>query len=371
MKTSALIIAISLALNTAAIAKPHDMKGHGEYGRSPLAQTQLNTCEPVLSEETALSLTAVEQQHLAYMREEEKLARDVYVFLADKWPQAPVFVNITRSEQEHMNTIKRLLDAAQLADSAHSEAGVFNNGALQTLYNDLTVQGSASLAQAYQVGALIEEVDIADLQTALTEVENTAVVAVFNQLINGSYHHLRAFVGQMDGDYTAQKLSPAQVDGILTGDVAEQGHRHGMGMTADARPVNTSACFNTEIQSESGAQGNNIQVSSGETVNIGSTITPANEDVGLDADLVTTVEFTPNGSNRSHHFMRVEGQWQAWDGNMHSLKADRAKVKLNRQENVPVYQGALPAGEYAVSVGYRLQNGSLFFNAEDISLSAE
>ena len=43
------------------------------------------------------------------------------------------------------------------------------------------------------VGALIEEVDINDIQKELDEhVDNQDIVFVYDNLINGSYNHLRA-----------------------------------------------------------------------------------------------------------------------------------------------------------------------------------
>ena len=40
------------------------------------------------------------------MREEEKVARDVYLSLNDTW-NLRIFKNITSSEQTHMNAIKK------------------------------------------------------------------------------------------------------------------------------------------------------------------------------------------------------------------------------------------------------------------------
>jgi len=46
-------------------------------------------------------LTAEEETELVYMREEEKLARDVYLTLTDTW-QLPIFWNIAGAKQRHM-----------------------------------------------------------------------------------------------------------------------------------------------------------------------------------------------------------------------------------------------------------------------------
>ena len=45
------------------------------------------------------------------------------------------------------------------------------------------------------VGALIETVDIIDIQKEIDEqVDNEDIAIVYDNLINGSYNHLRAFV---------------------------------------------------------------------------------------------------------------------------------------------------------------------------------
>ena len=54
------------------------------------------------------ALSTQESASLVLMREEEKLARDVYTFLARKW-NVPVFTNIAASEQMHMDQLALLL----------------------------------------------------------------------------------------------------------------------------------------------------------------------------------------------------------------------------------------------------------------------
>ena len=70
------------------------------------------------------------------MREEEKLAHDVYVTLYAQW-DLPIFQNISRSEQTHTDAVKTLIDRYGLTDPASSKVGVFTNPDLQALYNDL------------------------------------------------------------------------------------------------------------------------------------------------------------------------------------------------------------------------------------------
>ena len=66
---------------------------------------------------SAATLTKPEIDALLLMREEEKMARDVYLELNDLWG-LPIFQNIANSEQTHMNAVKTLLDRYGLQDPA-------------------------------------------------------------------------------------------------------------------------------------------------------------------------------------------------------------------------------------------------------------
>ncbi len=158
-----------------------------------------------------------EAASLSFMREEEKLARDVYQNLYAQW-QDVVFNNIATSEQTHMDQIKCLLDGYGLPDSALDEVGRFNNSDLQTLYDSLIERGQTSLIEALRVGGLIEEVDIKDLQQAISETEVVEIQMVYNNLLKGSENHLRAFTGrleQLGETYTPQLLSAEAVSDAL------------------------------------------------------------------------------------------------------------------------------------------------------------
>ena len=90
-------------------------------------------------------LDAVEVAGLLYMREEEKLARDVYLTLYEKW-EMPIFQNIANSESTHMEAIETLIDRYNLEDpAAGKDAGVFTDQTLQGLYDQLVAEGSQSL----------------------------------------------------------------------------------------------------------------------------------------------------------------------------------------------------------------------------------
>ena len=164
------------------------------------------------------SLSAEEAEALLFMREEEKLAHDVYVALYDLW-KVNTFTNIAASEQAHMDAVLQLIQRYGLTDSASTQAGVFTNPELQTLYNTLMAQGKLSLADALKVGAAIEEVDIRDLQDLSAKIDNADLLQVFANLEKGSESHLRAFTtaltAQTGETYTPQFLDQDTYTAIL------------------------------------------------------------------------------------------------------------------------------------------------------------
>ncbi|HMV28271.1 MAG TPA: DUF2202 domain-containing protein [Anaerolineales bacterium] len=150
----------------------------------------------VLDQENTSITTGLSEEEIAgllFMREEEKLARDVYNQLYTIWGQ-PIFKNIAASEQTHMDQIKILLDRYGLTDPALAP-GQFADPTLQALYNQLLAQGSLSLADALNVGALIEKTDIVDLQAHVAQTDQADIQLVYNNLMNASYNHLAAFTG--------------------------------------------------------------------------------------------------------------------------------------------------------------------------------
>jgi hypothetical protein len=157
---------------------------------------------------------------LQYMREEEKLAHDVYVYLYDLW-NVPIFNNISKAETVHTNAIKGLLTYFDIEDPALPGEGEFSNPELQDLYNTLIETGSGSLVDALTVGATIEEVDIIDLDNAMDSCDVDTIDVVYNRLRTGSTHHLKAFVAWLSNqgvDYQPQYLSQEEFDEIINGD---------------------------------------------------------------------------------------------------------------------------------------------------------
>jgi len=164
------------------------------------------------------TLSTDEINSLEFLREEEKLARDVYTTLYSKWG-AKIFNNISSSEQTHMDAVLQLLNKYNITDPVGSNpVGVFQNLTLQNLYNQLVDQGNVSLPDAYKVGATIEDLDIFDLTNALTKIDNQDITLVYEMLTKGSRNHLRSFYKNIinAGDtYIPQYITQPEFDAIV------------------------------------------------------------------------------------------------------------------------------------------------------------
>ena len=180
----------------------------------------------------AATLSAAERARLAFMREEEKLARDVYDALDGN---GQPFVNVQTSEQRHMDAIKALLDAYGLPDpAATTGVGAFTDPTLQALHDDLVASGLASSQAALTVGCTIEDLDLRDLALADEETSRPDLEATYAMLALGSRNHLRAFYGRLTaagGSYTPQYIDQATFDAIVTSP-----HEQGAGKLHQGRP---------------------------------------------------------------------------------------------------------------------------------------
>jgi hypothetical protein len=172
-------------------------------------------------------LEQTEAEGILFMREEEKLARDVYLTLADIW-DVRIFANIARAEQTHMDAVLGLMDNHGLQDPvAGNDIGVFVNSDLQQMYNELVALGSESLESALKVGALIEEVDIEDLVIYLEATIPGDVATVYERLLSGSENHLRAFTSQLESAGIAYEPAVLEADvyqAIISSDIKRGGH---------------------------------------------------------------------------------------------------------------------------------------------------
>jgi hypothetical protein len=190
--------------------------GGGGGSESSASSTPANASTPTPPSVSA-TLSADEIAGLKFMREEEKLAHDVYIAMHALWG-ARVFDNIADSETTHTEAILALLDKHGVDDPAAGKpAGVFEDAVLQSLYDTLVAAGRASLVEALKVGALIEETDIQDIEQRKAVTDEADIVRVYDSLLCGSRNHLRAFDQALRDQgvvYVAQVISQAEWDAI-------------------------------------------------------------------------------------------------------------------------------------------------------------
>jgi len=162
-----------------------------------IAQSSIQEQDPssMLESMPTYNLTQEQKDGLVFMYQEEKVARDVYNNLYEKW-NIKVFSNIAKAEQSHMDAVKSILEKYNL-DIPNDEVGVFELEELQKLYDDLVAMGSVSSSEAIKVGVLVEETDIKDLEELIVDAPEDIKV-IYQSLLNGSYNHLNAFNKQVN-----------------------------------------------------------------------------------------------------------------------------------------------------------------------------
>ncbi len=166
------------------------------------------------------SLSLKEIEDLYHMREEEKLARDVYLTLYKKY-NLIVFKNIAKAEKCHMHMIKVILEKYALEDplkGIENKIGVFKDKKFTKLYSELVARGERSIVEALKVGAFIEDLDIKDLEDALSRTDNKDIKVVYQNLMKGSRNHMRAFIRVLKrygGNYIPKFISKEEFVKII------------------------------------------------------------------------------------------------------------------------------------------------------------
>lgn len=148
----------------------------------------------------ATTISSAVAADLAFSRDEERMARDLYAAIAATYDNAVPFSTIMTSEQRHYDAIGVLLARYGVADpSAGKAAGVYANADIQKLYDSLLAEAKVSLTEAYKVGVAVENRDIADVEGAMSTATQADIDRVYGNLLNGSRMHLQAFTDAANG----------------------------------------------------------------------------------------------------------------------------------------------------------------------------
>ena len=302
---------------------------------------------------------------LLFMREEEKLARDVYRVLYRQW-FANIFENISQSEQTHMDRVKVFITAYGLEDSAREEEGRFNDESLQALYDQLVGQGTVSELEAYKVGALVEEVDIEDLEIAIANTEIEELKAMYTQLLYASHEHLRAFskkIVAIEGSYTAGVLTQEKVDEILSASKSSMpmGNANTIG---GAEESTSNTCFISSLIVDQKILQNGSSIDLNQSVNIAYQVKVDSDDVGKIADWLLIASYAPMPNEPASWFVRNGEQWQTWDGQIANIPAAVNDSVLLSEQTIPVFEGILSEmpGKFTFHIGYQLDDDRLVYN---------
>lgn len=164
-------------------------------------------------------LSSSELETLLFTREEEKLAHDVYVYAYSKYGNF-VFDNIANSESQHVTSILNSMENFNVSDPLNGiqTPGEFTIPALQTLYDNLIARVDMSKNESLLVGLYIEDLDIRDLDQAISETDEPSLIQVYESLKCGSKNHMRTFESLASDAgiiYTPEFISQAEYDAII------------------------------------------------------------------------------------------------------------------------------------------------------------
>ncbi len=159
-----------------------------------------------------------EKSDLIFLREEEKLAHDVYIYAFRKYNNS-TFSNIANSEQSHTNSVLNLLTQRNISDpTADLKEGEFLNQDLQSIYNSLVATVDSSENHALIVGATIEDLDINDIHHFYSHTTNNEILLVYDKLTCGFRNHMRSFFKQLNTlgiNYQPQFISVSEFNAIV------------------------------------------------------------------------------------------------------------------------------------------------------------
>lgn len=190
-------LAVLAACGDLSFREPEGLANVTRVDEQGYTDVDLDALDGALADLSMGQLSEAEVEAILYLREVEKLARDVLRVLGEQW-DAEVFRRVAESENTHTEAIKALIDRYKLWDpSSVTWDGYYNNEELLALYRQLVRQGERSRVEALRVGATIEEISILDLREYRAEADDEDVQMVYENLLRASRNHLRLFVAQL------------------------------------------------------------------------------------------------------------------------------------------------------------------------------
>jgi hypothetical protein len=176
---------------------------------------------PLIQENATTVSAAVpsprEVQGILFIWQEEKAARDLYISLYEE-TNLSIFMDLVRSEQNHMDQAKSMIDKFGLQTPVSDVPGELENQTLREIYNRLLAQGRLSHHEALKSAATFEEISIMDLEKEIAATNMEEIRVVYQGLLAGSRKHLRSYVMDLQElgiQYSPHYISSSEFEEIM------------------------------------------------------------------------------------------------------------------------------------------------------------
>lgn len=190
-------------------------------------------------------------------------------------------------------------------------------------------------------------------------LQRTAIVNI--TVIPGCRYNMIGLNGKgevMDGGFNC--ITP-QVN-----DLSPNCRNNSVGIDAEGKPIFSHSCFSNHVKTRAAVASNRVVVPDAypmtQVLDFSATITVDPRFIGQKAEVLMVAYSAIYG--REDTFMRDGDTWVDWDNKPESLKTAQIIDKLPSQFDVQIYTGNLNdlLGDAAVYVGYRLENGDIYYN---------
>lgn len=215
--------------------------------------------------DSTADLTADEIEFVYAVREDEKVARDLYTAFFEKY-SLKTFSNISRSEANHMRAVEILLEYYEIDFPAAGEYGVFEDSARQAIYDSLLAKGNTAL-EGFRVMAQLEEENIVSYRNVLSDITNPNIKIVIENLGKASENHFKAAIRQitaLGGTYAPKLMNQEEYKAMIAKGF-EQGKRYRYKNMGDTTNSGKKMNGNTEKRGKVNSYGTSTGSSNGTT----------------------------------------------------------------------------------------------------------
>lgn len=163
-------------------------------------------------------VSETEESTLHALMEVERLGAEVNRELAETWEQ-PKYHIAGFNHRRGAFDIRAILHKYEIMPEAERpERGIFDDGELQSLYDELTVEGTISEEEALTVSMVTVDYVLYRMDTAYTVVDNEDIRALLQNIGAFSRNQIRAIAGVMADaglTYATRYMSQSMYDDIV------------------------------------------------------------------------------------------------------------------------------------------------------------